>query len=96
MSPDLFSFFVVDQPTSAELHEVYADESHDAEADVNIDAAAGRLSAAVTEFDQWAKSKDLELAPEKSTVTLLTPDTHQSNYHPPVTVNGTNLKLDID
>ena len=40
LSLDLFNFFVRDQPTSAETHEAYADDSYDAESTVKIDEAA--------------------------------------------------------
>ena len=70
LSPDLYAFFVVDQPSLAELHEVYADDSHDAISAVNIDDAAGRLSTALSAFDNWASDKKLAIAPAKSTVNI--------------------------
>ena len=57
MSPDLFNFYVEDQSAAADLHEGYADDTHDGESDVNAGAAATRLSGAMSEFSDWAKSK---------------------------------------
>ena len=73
---------------------MFADDTHDAELDVDVDAAAGRLTDALVEFEDWAKDKKLKIAPSKSTVTLFTPDKHQSNLHPQVTLSGSVLKLD--
>ena len=82
LSPDFFNFYTSDYVSSAALSEEYADDNHQGETDVDIDAAAARLSVAVSEYDDWARSKNLKLAPAKSTTTLFTPDTHQSRYHP--------------
>ena len=78
LSPDLYAFFVVDQPMTAALHEAYADDSHDAESSSNMDEAANRLNVALTDFTNWTKEKSLTIAPTKSTLTPFTPDTHQS------------------
>ena len=56
--------------------------------------AADRLTVAMSGLDQWVTSKGLALAPDKSTVTLFTPDTHQSNHHPKVVLRNLDLKLD--
>ena len=94
LSPDLFNFFIADQPAAANLHIGFADDSYDAETSVNISEAADHLSSAMSDLDRWVESKGLALAPEKSTVSLFTPDTHQSHHHPQVLLRGTHLKLD--
>ena len=94
LSPDVFNFYVVDQPASADLHEAFADDTHDAESDSDVSAASVRLTDAMGEFGDWAAEKKLAIAPSKSTVTLFTPDTHQSNLHPQVSIGGTLLSLD--
>ena len=62
LSPDLYNFFAHDQPTLAELHGVYADDSYNAESAV-IDEAANWLTSALSEFHAWATEKSLSLAP---------------------------------
>ena len=94
LSPDFFSFFTDDQPSIVELHVAFADDSYDAESSVAIDDAADRLTVAMTEIDSWATEKRLLIAPEKSSISLFTPDKHQSNYHPQVFLAGNPLKLD--
>ena len=42
----------------------------------------------------WFDSLDLRLSPAKSTVTLFTPDTHQYDYHPQITIKGNALPLE--
>jgi hypothetical protein len=41
----------------------------------------------------WADSKNLVIAPEKSSVTLFTPDPHQHKTHPQVLYKGCLLSL---
>ena len=94
LSPDLFNFYIADQPASASLHVGYADDSHDGEPAVDVSAAADRLTRAMGDLDNWVESKDLALAPDKSTVTLFTPDTHQSHHHPQVLLRGQPLRLE--
>ena len=89
-----FNYFIADQPNVAELHTGFADDSHDGESAVVVSEAADRLTTAMSELAGWVDSKGLTLAPEKSTVTLFTPDTHQSQLHPQVKLRGQLLKLD--
>ena len=94
LSPDLFNFFIADQPSVADLHIGFADDSHDAESAVVVSDAADRLSVAMDKLDRWVDDKGLTLAPDKSTVTLFTPDTHQSFLHPMVHLRGAALTLE--
>jgi hypothetical protein len=42
---------------------------------------------------KWANKKNLVIAPAKSQVILFTPDSHQSNNHPQVKINGELIPL---
>ena len=53
-----------------------------------------RLSEDLRQISQWADLKKLKIAPAKSQVTLFTPDTHQSRYHPQVHINDTLVPLE--
>ena len=43
---------------------------------------------------EYLEERDLEVSPEKSTVTLFTPDTNQHKIHPQVFIKGKLVKLD--
>ena len=74
LSPDLYNFYVADHPSPLELLEAYADDNHGAESAKHVDEGAARLSAGLSEFSQWVDSKNLSIAPDKSTVTLFSLD----------------------
>ena len=94
ISPALFNHFVSDCPLTDLDMTSYADEftvmatsSHISEAEAEVN---GLLSALV----EWTERKELSIAPHKSSVTLFTPDTHQSQYHPHVKIHDSLLPLD--
>jgi hypothetical protein len=51
------------------------------------------LNADLALVEEWALSKNLKISPEKSSVTLLTPDPHQTSYHPQVYLQGSLVPL---
>ena len=53
-----------------------------------------RLNEDLRQIASWASRKRLPLAPEKSTVTLFSADTHQYKYHPQVFLNDTLIPLE--
>ena len=65
LSPELFNFYISDQPAVAELHPGFADNSHDAESAVDVGEAADRLTAAMSQLGRWVDSKSLFFALEK-------------------------------
>ena len=52
------------------------------------------MNLLMTSLADWTDSKELVIAPQKSSVTLFTPDTHQSHYHPQVKIHDSLIPLD--
>jgi hypothetical protein len=42
------------------------------------------LIEALSQIESWADKKNLKIAPDKSSITLYTPDPHQGKFHPQV------------
>ena len=68
--------------------------------DFTIMASSPRVDEAVDEANrlmsllvEWADRKELSIAPHKSSVTLFTPDTHQSHLHPKVKIDDDVIPL---
>src|SRR6201990_2492486 len=47
----------------------------------------------IQQLETWLKSNRMTASPEKSTVTLITTDRHQSSLHPHVKLNDTLIPL---
>ena len=54
--------------------------------DSDINVAVNRLNADLSLISEWARDLDLEIAPNKSSVTLFTPNTHEHSVHPQVKI----------
>ncbi|XP_018013347.1 uncharacterized protein LOC108670388 [Hyalella azteca] len=59
-----------------------------------LDAAEADLSELLRGVSDWSTAKKLAGAPGKSSVTLFTPDTHQSRLHPSATICNCIIPLD--
>jgi hypothetical protein len=59
----------------------------------DLEALTAALNEDLVLIEAWAESKNLKLAPDKSSVTLFSPDPHQTNYHPQVFLNGKLVSL---
>ena len=95
LSPVLFNFFVSSYPQSDHISSTsYADDFNDSCSDPSIPAAAARLTDHATRVSSWAAERGMILSAPKSTVTLFTPDNHQHQEHPIVTLGGVALPLD--
>ena len=95
-SPILFNFYLSKLPTPpANVHVVqYAD-------DISVYCSGTDLAALSRDIQQYAtaltaflEERELIVSPEKSTVTLFTPDTKEANIHPTIIVNNTAVKLE--
>ena len=97
ISPCLFNFFLSDAPISVPMTSSYADDVTIAVSHPEISMDARELSPALTRsflpLVDWATTNGLNIAPEKSTVTLFTPWTKQYNTHPQVTLNNELVPL---
>ena len=60
----------------------------------NIPIAADALSIYASQVGQRADERNLSISTPKSTISLFTPDTHQSHSHPVVSLNNTPLPLE--
>ena len=94
ISPILFNYFVSDFPDCAEHVVNYADDYTLIASGVDIDEVEVRLNDDLALIADWARRKRLTLAPDKSTVTLFTADSHQYNYHPRIYLNGSLIPLE--
>jgi hypothetical protein len=81
-SPDIYNFFVSDFPEVAPLTESYADNFDVAELSPDVTTISTALTNDLTHISEWASRKNLSIAPNKSSVTLFTPDGRQSQCHP--------------
>ena len=97
-SPTLFSFYLAKMPLPPNGIKLiqYAD-------DISI-YAVGRdikqISKQITDFTvsvvEFLEERALEISPTKSTVTLFTPWNKEVNVTPPVSIKGTQIKLERD
>ena len=92
MGPILFNFFVRDCPVEQPS---YADDFSFSRSAVEIGELERNLQSDLDQVVAWAKSKMLNIAPEKSSITLFTPDkARQSKTHPQVLIDGKVIPLD--
>jgi hypothetical protein len=91
--PALFNIFEWDFPALAPILSNFADDFYDEEKSAYLEALSAALNEDLFLIEAWAESKNLKLAPDKSSITLFTPDPHQTNYHPQVFLNGKLVPL---
>ena len=91
-SPILFNFYLSKMPTPPTNIKIiqYADDISLYTAGTNIAAINQFISLVV----DYLTERDLIVSPEKSTVTLFTPDTKEVNINPEVKIQGQAVKLD--
>ena len=94
ISPVLFNFFVSDYPHNNAQVTSYADDFTAATSAIHVEDAARALSAHATSAAEWANSKGLRISLNKSSVTLFTPWTKQSNHRPDVSLGNHPLPLE--
>ena len=94
ISPILFNFFVSDLPHHASSTESYADDIYVSESSSDLPTITTALNEDMQHISQWAEDKHLSIAPEKSTITLFTPDPAQAKFHPQVLLDGVIIPLD--
>jgi hypothetical protein len=96
-SPTLFSFYIADlpepDPESGLQVVVYADDIT-IFGTGKIDEVTNALNEYLPRLHAYLQSLALHISAEKSTVTLLTPDSHEYNVHPAVSVDGKQLPLE--
>ena len=95
LSPSLFSFYIADMPSPANPVErvCYADDLTVCASGVNISDLEVSLNNYLEEITAYLKDNSLLISAPKSSITLLTPDTHQANIHARIRIEDLRLPL---
>ena len=85
-SPILFNFYLKNLPKPPDgIHVIqYADDISIYTSGTNINALTRAINSYVPNLLNFLKERELLVSPEKSTVTLFTPDTKEAKIHPQV------------
>ena len=95
LSPSLFSFYIADMPIPTEpvKRVCYADALTVWSSGVNIPDLEVSINNYLEEITAYLKDNSLLISAPKSSVTLLTPDTHQAKIHPRTFIENSHLPL---
>ena len=95
LSPSLFSFYIADMPIPTEpvKRVCYADDLTVWASGVNIPDLEVSINNYLEEITAYLKDNSLLISAPKSSVTLLTPDTHQAKIHPRIFIDNSHLPL---
>ena len=95
LSPSLFSFYIADmpRPTDPVKRVCYADDLTVWASGVHIPDLEVSLNNYLEELPTYLKDNSLLISAPKSSVTLLTPDTHQAKTHPDIFIEDSRLPL---
>ena len=95
LSPSLFSFYIADmpRPTDPVKRVCYADDLTVWASGVHIPDLEVSLNNYLEELTTYLKDNYLLISAPKSSVTLLTPDTHQAKTHPDIFIEDSRLPL---
>jgi hypothetical protein len=74
------------------VNESYANNINLSESSPSVDILSQKLTEHLIGVAEWSHKNKLAIAPAKSSVTLFTPDRHQSNCHPVVKYEGDLLR----
>ena len=95
LSPSLFRFYIADmpRPTDPVKRVCYADDLTVWASGVHIPDLEVSLNNYLEELTTYLKDNSLLISAPKSSVTLLTPDTHQAKTHPDIFIEDSRLPL---
>ena len=95
LSPSLFSFYIADMsiPTDPVKRVCYADDLTVCASGANIPELEVSINNYMEEITSYLKDNSLLISAPKSSVTLLTPDTHQAKIHPNIFIENSHLPL---
>ena len=95
LSPSLFSFYIADMPTPTDpVNRVcFADDLTVWASGFNIPDLEVSINNYLEEITAYMKDNSLQISAPKSSVTLLTPDTHQAKTHPSIFIENSHLPL---
>ena len=96
LSPPFFNLFTHDIPlpdnTKTQIS-LYADDMTITAQDPKILIATNLLQNYLSTIQDWLLTNRMTASPDKSSITLFTPDRRESNLHPRLTMFGTPLPL---
>ena len=94
-SGQLFSFYIADMPTPTYLVKrvCYTDDLTVWDSGVNIPDLEVGLNNYLEEITAYLKDTSLLTSGLESSVTLLTPDTHQAKTHPSIFIEDSRLPM---
>jgi len=86
-------FYVASYPATAELHASYADDFTAVASAPDVRNASAAITQHADDVAAWARERGLTISLTKSHSTLFTPDTHQSNLDPDISLDGVPIPL---
>ena len=95
LSPSLFSFYIADMPipTYPVKWVCYADDLTMWASGVNIPDLEVSINIYLEEVTAYLKDNSLLISTPKSSVTFLTPNTHEAKIHPSIFIENSHLPL---
>ena len=95
-SPILFNFYLTQLPRPPEGIKIiqYADDISIFASGTDIQKLTNMINNYADKVIKFLESRNLMVSPEKSTVTLFTPDTSQANLHPDIKLNDKTVPLE--
>ena len=95
LSPSLFSFYISDMPRPTEpvKRVCYGDDLTVWATGVNIPDLEVSINSYLEEITAYLKDNSLLISSTMSSVTLLSPDTHQAKTHPIILIEDSHLPL---
>ena len=96
LSPSLFNYYIADmpRPTPPIKRVCYADDITVWATGPKIPQLESNINSYLREVSIYLKDNSLLISATKSTVTLFTPDKHQFQMHPDITLEDTQLPLE--
>ena len=96
LSPALFNYYIADmpRPTDPTMRACYADDITVWTSGPRIPELETRINRYLKHISDYLKDNSLLISAPKSTVTLFTPDTHQAQLHPRITLENAPLPLE--
>ena len=96
LSPSLFNYYIVDmhRPTPPVKRVCYADDIAVWASGPKIPQLESMINSYLRDVGIYLKENSLLVSAPKSTITLFTPDKHQFQTHPDITLEDTQLPLE--
>ena len=95
LSPALFNFYIADMPIPTDPVKLvcYADDLTVWDSGVNIPDLEVSINNYLGEIAAYLKDNALLISAQKSSITLITPDTHQAKIHPSIFIENSHPSL---